>query len=234
MDEDYYKEHVLSIVNGGDGWNDLYSSISEFKQHLNGGAALVEEELKHGWLLRHHSSNTSQLQYKIIALFKHIASVFWSRYFVQFWEAIRGEEGRCHYLSTSNQPFCVSTLRKGESWYRNACMDHVYHVEEGAEAEQLGSVGRAYNNKQPESTPDLRLYSTEEFPLRDHAARCGFRSYFTLPLFDLHHQNECYGVLEVFSHVPTMEISLLSWLDRGLQVNLRHNAYPLLKFNYVN
>lgn len=82
--------------------------------------------------------------------------------------------------------------------------------------EQLGSVGRAYRNKHPESTPDLRLYSANEYPMRDEAARCCLRGYLALPLFDLH-TNECYGVIELVSGTTIGEDQLSS-LNEGLQV----------------
>lgn len=206
MDEEY-EERVLSSLIGRRGYHEEYSTIHEFKEDLN-QAVLAEEKLKHGWVFwraKHHKSkHTSQLQHKIRTLLKHIASMEWGgpHYLAQFWAVIK-VEGRIHYLSTSNQPFCVPNLRKGLCWYREQCMDDVYGVDvEGAEEEKLGIIGRAYRNKQPESTPDLMLYSMDEFPLRDHAARCGFRGYWALPLFDLHHKSECYGVLELFSDWP--------------------------------
>ncbi|KAH6798353.1 hypothetical protein C2S51_034837 [Perilla frutescens var. frutescens] len=222
MDDDY-EEGVLSILRGREGWDEEYSSIDEFKEHLNQASPLAEEKVPHrGWVLRneYNSNNT-----KIITLLKHIASHYWFAYndhhLVQFWAVVK-VEGRHHYLSTSHQPFCVGQLSKGVSWYRNLSSQYEYHVDmEGAEAEkeQLGGVGRAYRNMHPESTPDLRLYSINEFPLRDHAARCGFRAYLALPLFDLH-QNQCYGVLELLSHYPPTRDAFYA-LDRRLKVDLQ-------------
>ncbi|KAL0388411.1 UNVERIFIED_CONTAM: protein NLP6 [Sesamum radiatum] len=47
----------------------------------------------------------------------------------------------------------------------------------------------------PESSPDLRLYSTKDYPLRNQALSCGIKGYMALPVFDLLGQN-CIGVLE--------------------------------------
>ncbi|KAH6798252.1 hypothetical protein C2S52_022806 [Perilla frutescens var. hirtella] len=233
MDE----EGVLSILRGGEGWDEEYSSISEFKHHLK-EASLAEEKVEErswdeGWILRngYDSNNT-----KIITLLKRIA-LSQDRCLVQFWavlEKVEGEGlGSHHYLSTSNEPFFVSKLSKGVSWYRNLCVGLVYHVDmEGPEAEQqlLGGVGRAYRNKHPESTPDLRLYSIKEFPLRDEAARCGFRDYLALPLFDSH-QNQCYGVLELLSHYYPTNL-MLSILDRRLKMaELRSTHVDFIPFD---
>ncbi|KAH6806850.1 hypothetical protein C2S51_027958 [Perilla frutescens var. frutescens] len=227
MDE----EGVFSILRGEEGWNEEYSSISEFKHNLK-EASLAEEEVKErSWVLRYEydSNNT-----KIITLLKHILSDFWfwyGRCLVQYWAVVK-VEGPHHYLSTSHQPFCVGRLSKGVSWYRNLSSQYEYHVDvEGSEAEQeqLGGVGRAYRNRRPESTPNLRLYSTNEFPLCDDAARCGFRGYLALPLFDLH-QNQCYGVLELLSHDPAMDeiLRILNWGLKMAELRSTHvNFTPI-------
>lgn len=219
-----YEERVVSILRGGEGYDEKYCTISEFKQHLN-EAGLAHKQVNNGWVLWHRS----KLRHKVITLLKHIASL-WDgfHYLVQFWAVVKDEKGH-HYLSNSSQPFCVDSPWKGGCWFRTHCVD--VDVGEGAEAEQLGSLGRAYLNKRPESTPDLRLYSSTEFPLRDHAARCGFRFYLALPLFDFRHQDSCYGVLEVLSVYPRMQMHPLSVLDRGLEVLLYNINYPFFFFN---
>ncbi|KAH6771661.1 hypothetical protein C2S51_010065 [Perilla frutescens var. frutescens] len=197
------EERVFSIIRGRHECYNEYSSISEFKKQLNVVSHLkAEEKLRWGWVLW-MANETTQLQHKIVTLLKHFAanSMVTFHNLVQFWAVVK-VEGRLHYLSTSHQPFHVSRPCKGICWYRKQCMDHVYCVDvEGAEyQEQLGGVGRAYLRRKPESTRDLRLYSTSEFPalLRDEAASCGFCCYLALPLFDFH-KNQCYGVLEILS-----------------------------------
>ncbi|KAH6806914.1 hypothetical protein C2S51_028022 [Perilla frutescens var. frutescens] len=227
MDEKY-EERVSSILRGGAELSFQYPAISEFKEHLNEGF-LSEVNLKHGWVLwrgkeqeldlfefhHHHSNYAAQLQYKIITLFKHVAADprFCHHYLVQFWAVVKEEEGqhrhhrRRHYLSTSDQPFSVGNLTYALCRYRKLCTEREYDVEEGAKEDQLGGVGRAYQNKQPESTPDLRLYSTDEFPLRDQAARCNLKGCLTLPLFDVHNTEECYGVVELISGLRSIHIN---------------------------
>ncbi|PIN22684.1 hypothetical protein CDL12_04595 [Handroanthus impetiginosus] len=118
---------------------------------------------------------------------------------VQFW-ALKRVDNRS-YLSTSDQPFAVTSLHQGLCWYRKQCMDHQYFVNEEAKEEELGPLGRVFRNRYSECSPDLRLYSAKEFPLRDNAARCGLRYYLALPIFDLL-EEQCVGVLEYvgFSH----------------------------------
>ncbi|KAH6798352.1 hypothetical protein C2S51_034836 [Perilla frutescens var. frutescens] len=222
-------EGVLSILRGGEGWDEQYSDIDEFKHHLNQAYLKEDESSNGGWVLRNEcdSNNT-----KITTLLKYIASNFWfskgNHCLVQFWVVVK-VEGRDHYLSTSNQPFYVGKLNKGVSWYRNLCVGLVYHVDlEGAEAEQLlGGVGRAYRNKRPESTPDLRLYSINEFPLRDQAARDGFKSYLALPIYDSH-QNQCHGVLELLCDYPSTD-TIFFELER--EIKLAGLRYTHVNFN---
>lgn len=213
-----YEEGIRSILLGRDGWDDEYSTISAFKQDLR-EAGLVEQETEP--VFYHHSNHTSSQLEKIIWLLRNMQRVrFGFHYLVRFW-AVMKVEGRHHRLSNLHQPFCVSHKPPlGACWYRNVCMDGVYDVDmEGVEGgEQLGTVGRAYKYKRYESTPDLKLYSTSEFPLRDAAARCGFRTYMVLPLFDIP-QNECFGVLEVFSAQYIMEKDILLEFDLQLEVS---------------
>ncbi|KAL1543585.1 protein NLP6-like isoform X1 [Salvia divinorum] len=219
MDREYEeREGVLSILRGVDESWESYSSITDFKQDL-GEEALAHEELGSGWVLYEELL----YQHKIIALLKHVASQNWifSHCLIQFWGVVK-VEGSHHSLSSSHHPFYVSYLDKGLCWYRKLCRDHEYV---GDDDQQLGGVGRVYRNRLPESTPDLKLYSTHEFPMRDEAARCGFKPYIALPLFDSNTQ-QCYGVLEILQNYYSVEEMkrLLCILDRALQVaGLRSN-----------
>lgn len=228
MDSEY-EERVVSILRGRGEWDDKYASISEFKQHLD-EPSLAHEELGKGCVLHQQQSDSEYpfgFRYHIVSLLKSIASEcgFRGHDMVQFW-AVDEMEERHHYLSTIGQPFSVGQLNKGLCWYRKLCRGHAYDVdvvERGDEEQQqlIGGVGRAYRNGHPESTPDLRLYSTGEFPLRDEAARCGFTCYLALPLFDFH-KNVCCGVLEVLFNDPRKRSHLFSKLDGALQVVTLH------------
>ncbi|KAL8544035.1 hypothetical protein ACS0TY_004544 [Phlomoides rotata] len=132
---------------------------------------------------------------------------------VQFWGKKVVAEQLC--LTTVGQPFAVGSLCKGYCWYRKHCEDHLYIVKEEATQEEVGSVGRAFLNKKVESSPDLMLYSIQEFPLRIQAARSGLRTYLAVPVFDLL-KNECYGVLEVLTGY-TRVARTFPHLDHGLK-----------------
>ncbi|XP_047954959.1 protein NLP6-like isoform X2 [Salvia hispanica] len=220
MDDE--RRGVLSILSGGDDWFAWYSSITDFKPNL-GEEDLIHEELAGGWVL--YETPLSQL--KIMSLLRFIASSRnWMVHFhclMQFWRVVK-VEGSHHHLSCSHLPFYVTSLNKGLCRLRKLCINQEY-VAGGDDEKQLGGVGWVYRNRLPESTPDLRLYSTHEFPMRDEAARCGFRAYMALPLFDSH-TFQFYGVLEIFQRYNSLHKMnhLLSVLDGALQfAGLRSN-----------
>ncbi|KAI3449840.1 hypothetical protein Pfo_006505 [Paulownia fortunei] len=127
---------------------------------------------------------------------QNITWYFWDSLLVQFWEPTIFNGRR--FLTASRQPFALKTLYKGLSWYRKHCTNQDVLVDEGAKEEELWPLGRVFLNGQPESSPDLRFYSIKEYPLRDHALRCGVRRYMALPVFELQ-SNYCVGVLELVS-----------------------------------
>lgn len=193
-----------------DGWDEEYSSVDEFKQHLTADLLSSEKCGTGGrWVFwipeTEYSSGDHELDSnvfstsiteKITHVLRKIASYRWfsERMLVQFW-AEEEFEGRC-CLATLHQPFAVvEFLTKGASWLRKECMQHYYIADDAADEDELGPPGRVFRNGNPESSPDILLYSTKEFPLRDLATGCGLKSYLALPIFDVHH-NQCVGVLE--------------------------------------
>ncbi|XP_073131744.1 protein NLP6-like [Henckelia pumila] len=102
-------------------------------------------------------------------------------------------------VSTSDQPFAVDSLWKGLCRHRKHCMEHDQSlVDGGGKEEDIGPLRRVFKKRYPESTPDLRLYSSKKYSLQDHAALCGLRRYMAFPVFDPL-QDQCIGVLKVLS-----------------------------------
>ncbi|KAL2230061.1 UNVERIFIED_CONTAM: Protein NLP6 [Sesamum indicum] len=132
---------------------------------------------------------------------------------VQFW-APKTAGGRC-FLTTSGQPFAVDWLCKGFCWYRKHCSSHDYLVDGEANEAELGPPGRVFQSGLPESSPDLRLYSTKEYPLRNQALSCGIKGYMALPVFDLLGQ-DCVGVLE-FVVFSAEYINIVNEVEEGLK-----------------
>ncbi|KAL7150096.1 hypothetical protein ABFS83_05G085800 [Erythranthe nasuta] len=213
-DDDGY---LLSTVTRLDGFYETYSE-SELKQYLNAADDLSSTREKFGWVFWRESE--SEINEIIKRVLQEIMSDCFdpSDYMVQFWAA-KEEREQVNYLITSDQPFAVG-LYKGFCWYRKKSLKYQYYTE-------IGPVGRAYRSKHPEFSPDLRLYSTSEFPLGDYAARCGMRSYMAIPIFDLNNNQHCYGVLEFlcFGHRPMSDISLFLW-SKGL-ISAHANHVPV-------
>lgn len=66
-------ESIVSILRGGEGWDNIYDKISNFKEHLDlKEGSVAEERVEFGWLLW-NSDHKTQLQHRVINLFRHIA-----------------------------------------------------------------------------------------------------------------------------------------------------------------
>ncbi|XP_059653139.1 protein NLP3-like [Cornus florida] len=124
---------------------------------------------------------------------------------IQFWAPIRTETG-CVQLVTSDQPFGLSyDLDERLLKYRKQCLQYKFNVD-GEEVEGLGIPGRVFRQKWPEHLPDVRHYSTKEYPQRDITLACDIEASFCFPLFQTSFQ-ECVGVLEF----ATTTNSVLYW-----------------------
>ncbi|KAL3499016.1 hypothetical protein ACH5RR_041748 [Cinchona calisaya] len=114
---------------------------------------------------------------------------------LQFWKPTVELGGRT-VLATAAQPFGLGHFYKGLCRYRKRCLNHSYDVfcPFGC---RLGPPSRVFENGIPEFCPNIKAYTTDEFPLRDYAINeCGIQGYWALPLF-LRGKGRCVvGVLE--------------------------------------
>ncbi|XP_019152105.1 PREDICTED: protein NLP6-like [Ipomoea nil] len=111
---------------------------------------------------------------------------------VQFW-APKIIKDQCH-LTTSDQPFGLTVLRKGLCSYRKLCVGYEYFAGEELEG-NLGPPGRVFRNGFDEFCPDVRFYDKEDYPLRESALGCGIGGSLALPVFEATGER-CIGVLE--------------------------------------
>ncbi|KAG5512926.1 hypothetical protein RHGRI_038657 [Rhododendron griersonianum] len=126
---------------------------------------------------------------------------------VQFWAATKTSEGRT-LLTTQFQPFALGQTSYADGDERNRLCEYrmgmcrVYNNSFYADAdcaeEHLGLPARVFLNKLPESTPDVDLYTLEEYPQLDLALHCKIGSSWGLPVFE-HSSRTCVGVLEMVS-----------------------------------
>nr|GMD71539.1 protein NLP7-like isoform X2 [Ipomoea batatas] len=111
---------------------------------------------------------------------------------VQFW-APKIIKDQCH-LTTSDQPFGLTVLRKGLCSYRKLCVGYDCFAGEAPEG-NLGPPGRVFRNGFDEFCPDVRFYNKEDYPLRESALGCGIGGFLALPVFEATGER-CIGVLE--------------------------------------
>ncbi|KAL8551292.1 hypothetical protein ACS0TY_000393 [Phlomoides rotata] len=178
-------------------------SLSDFKIYLQTpdfSCLQPCEERRHVWLFwreeisYNEGNNNRGLQEEIRKLMMAITSkwVWRARYLVQFWALGMNESRPC--LQTSHQPFALGSLDKGLAFFRKQCMERCYFVDDGAAGDEVGPPQRVFRSGHQETTPDLHLYSTTEFSLRDLALHCCLKRYIAFPIFD--QQKKCIGVQE--------------------------------------
>ncbi|ONK55926.1 uncharacterized protein A4U43_C10F2370 [Asparagus officinalis] len=141
---------------------------------------------------------------------------------VQIWVPIR-TEGK-HFLSTFGQPFWLDTNCQSLVSYRAASAGYQFSAEENSN-EALGLPGRVFLGKVPEWTPDVRYFSSFEFPRVDHAQTCNVRGTIAIPVFE-RDSRSCLGVVEV---VLTMQK-----INYSSDIESICSALQTLKFLYIH
>ncbi|XP_016507148.2 protein NLP6 isoform X2 [Nicotiana tabacum] len=188
---------------------EVYTS-SEFKNYM-GESLSCSEERSNFHLMVFWSNNETESNFtnnlietsvkqKIKAALQRIETS--QVILLQFW-GLEKIEGR-NFLTTAGQPFGLRYLYKGLCWYRKHCQGYKYSVnnkgesgEQGTEKAHLfGPPARVFQEKLPESSTHVGYYTNEEFPMRDHAVRCGVRTYLALPVFEPIGK-KCVGVIEL-------------------------------------
>ncbi|XP_059276348.1 protein NLP6-like [Lycium ferocissimum] len=201
------EDNQLPVIN--DDVYEVYTS-SEFMNYI-GSPLYCSEERSNFHLMVFWSNNEAEsncpnnltetsVKQKIKAALQRIETS--QVILLQFW-GLEKIEGR-HFLTTSGQPFGLRYLYKGLCWYRKHCQGYKYSVDNGESCEQAGTEkghlfgppARVFQQKLPESSTHVGYYTNEEFPMRDHAVRCGVRTYLALPVFEPIEKN-CIGVIEL-------------------------------------
>ncbi|KAL8540759.1 hypothetical protein ACS0TY_002109 [Phlomoides rotata] len=208
----------------------MTTSTMMFKMHLeqlgfspqkHGGEWVIWEPPLSEFSFEQLSWIDSSVKDKIKRLLVEMPSEsFWQQCLVQFWALEQQQQQQQLYLTTFDQPFAV--CGQAPYGYRERCMGYRYRVDEGADDKELGAVGRVYRIKRPESTPDLRLYSNNEFPFRDDADACGLRSYCALPLFDIEETEYLNGVIEFLTYDDYYTMAEIQMFLEAAQLRTTH------------
>ncbi|PKA61115.1 Protein NLP1 [Apostasia shenzhenica] len=114
---------------------------------------------------------------------------------LQIWVPVK--IGERYFLSTVGQPFSLDQNCPNLINYRTVSMNYCFSAEENS-SEAAGFPGRVFLGRIPEWTPDVRYFTSYEFPRVDHAQRCNVHSTIAFPIFQANNPS-CLGVLEVVS-----------------------------------
>uniref|UniRef100_A0A0D9VP53 RWP-RK domain-containing protein n=1 Tax=Leersia perrieri TaxID=77586 RepID=A0A0D9VP53_9ORYZ len=98
-------------------------------------------------------------------------------------------------LTTCGQPFWLDRRNSRLASYRTVSMKYQFSADETARA-GLGLPGRVFVGRVPEWTPDVRYFSTEEYPRVQHAQFFDIRGSVALPVFEPR-SRACLGVVEL-------------------------------------
>uniref|UniRef100_A0A0E0NP89 RWP-RK domain-containing protein n=2 Tax=Oryza TaxID=4527 RepID=A0A0E0NP89_ORYRU len=112
---------------------------------------------------------------------------------VQVWVPTR--IGDRQVLTTCGQPFWLDRRNQRLASYRTVSMKYQFSADESARAD-LGLPGRVFVGRVPEWTPDVRYFSTEEYPRVQHAQYFDIRGSVALPVFEPR-SRACLGVVEL-------------------------------------
>ncbi|CAL9173012.1 unnamed protein product [Musa hybrid cultivar] len=112
---------------------------------------------------------------------------------VQLWVPVK--RGDQLILTTYSQPFLLNRKCEKLVNYREVSVNYQFSTEENS-GKALGLPGRVFLGGLPEWTPDVRLFSSYEYPRVDYAQRLDIRGSIALPVFDQGNRS-CLGVVEV-------------------------------------
>lgn len=98
-------------------------------------------------------------------------------------------------LTTCGQPFWLDRRNERLANYRTVSMKYQFSADETARTD-LGMPGRVFVGRVPEWTPDVRYFSTEEYPRVRHAQYFDIRGSVALPIFEPR-SRACLGVVEL-------------------------------------
>lgn len=113
---------------------------------------------------------------------------------------------RC-LLTTSGAPFALYYPSNGLHEYRMVSLMYNFCVDE--ENDDLRLPGHVFRSKLPEWSPNAQYYSSEEYPLLNHALHYNIHGVLALPLFEA--GGCCIGVLELIT--TSMRINYAQEID---------------------
>ncbi|XP_030512905.2 protein NLP2-like [Rhodamnia argentea] len=137
---------------------------------------------------------SSSIKLRLMQAISHLSkSIKDKDMLIQIWVPVR-KEGR-RVLTTDNQPFSLGLSSRSLEIYRSVSKSYQFSAEDDSK-DHLGLPGLVFLGKLPEWTPDVRFFSTEEYPRINYARKYDVRGSLAVPVFE-HGSGTCLGVVEV-------------------------------------
>ncbi|EOA17947.1 hypothetical protein CARUB_v10006357mg [Capsella rubella] len=124
---------------------------------------------------------------------------------IQLWVPVERRSGRV--LRTEDQPYSLNPFSQSQSQslalYRDASAGYSFAAELGSD-QPVGLPGRVFLRRMPEWTPDVRFFTSEEYPRIGYARMYKVRASLALPLFQGASGN-CVAVMEMVTTRRSLE-----------------------------
>ncbi|KAJ8764960.1 hypothetical protein K2173_010425 [Erythroxylum novogranatense] len=114
---------------------------------------------------------------------------------IQIWVPMK--KGGKSFLTTTNQPYMLDPQCRSLASYRTVSKTYQFSAEEDSK-DFIGLPGRVFLRKLPEWTPDVRFFSSEEYPRKDYAMQYNIGASLAVPVFESGSWT-CLGVVEVIT-----------------------------------
>ncbi|KAG6515694.1 protein NLP1-like [Zingiber officinale] len=131
-----------------------------------------------------------------------------SHILVQIWiPVMRGDK---QILTTHGQPFSLDLACQSLANYRTASTRYQFMADEGSH-QAVGLPGRVFLEKLPEWSPDVRFFSSYEYPRLRDAQQFDVRGTIALPIFEKENRS-CLGVVELV--MTTQKVNYSSDIEK--------------------
>jgi hypothetical protein len=150
-------------------------------------------EARRAWLFQPRQEVDATVRERLRRALERIAQTQPGELLAQVW--VPTVIGDRQVLTTCGQPFWLDSRNQRLANYRSVSTEYQFSADESARA-GLGLPGRVFVGRVPEWTPDVRYFSTEEYPRVHHAHFFDIRGSVALPIFEPR-SRACLGVVEL-------------------------------------
>ncbi|KAF8780499.1 hypothetical protein HU200_001624 [Digitaria exilis] len=184
--------------------------------------AMATTPPRRGWLFQPRQEVEATVKERLRRALERIASLSQTQtgeLLAQVW--VPTVIGDRQVLTTCGQPFWLDSRNERLASFRSVSMKYQFSADESSRAD-LGLPGRVFVGRVPEWTPDVRYFSTEEYPRVHHAQFFDIRGSVALPIFEPR-SRACLGVVELV--MTTQKVNYNAEIENicsALKVELAH------------